>query len=205
MKNYIKLVLLLIVLLFNGCKNNNDEHKECCKPTDLSEELGKNSDVESLYLIEGSWLNEEGVPFELEGLKGKVQVVSMIFSHCEYACPRLIADMQQIEEKIPSDKRDQVNFLLVSFDVERDTPQRLKEFKTMENLGDNYTFLHGNEAEVRMLSVLLNIKYEKQSDGNFAHSNIITVLDQNGVIRNQIEGLGADPKPILNTISSLVK
>jgi len=189
--------------MFTACSSHNDEQKECCKPSELSEGGTEGSGTESLYLMEGSWTDENGRPFELASLKGKVQIVSMIFSHCEYACPRLVADLQNIEEQIPEDKKDQVNFLLVSFDVERDTPQRLKEFKSMQGLGEKYTLLHGEESEVRMLSVLLDIKYEKQSDGNFAHSNIIAVLDQEGVMRAQVEGLGADPRSALKAIKSL--
>ena len=202
MKNNFGL-FILVLILFTACKSQDDEKKECCKPSDLTEEGTKGLGTESLYLMEGSWIDENGRQFELASLKGKVQIVSMIFSHCEYACPRLVADLQNIEEQIPEDKKDQVNFLLVSFDVERDTPQRLKEFKVMEELGENYTLLHGEESDVRMLSVLLDIKYEKQSDGNFAHSNIIAVLDQEGVMRAQVEGLGADPRSALKAIKSL--
>lgn len=203
-----KIILLAgLFILFMSCNRQQEETHECCEPSDsLSENLKRTDDENgaSLYLMSGEWITENNVPFSLEQLKGKIQVVSMIFSHCEYACPRLVADMQLIEEKIPKDKRDQVSFLLVSFDVERDNPRRLKEFKAKEQLGDNWTLLHGDESEVRMLSVLLDIKYEKQSDGNFAHSNIITVLDKNGVIQSHVEGLGADPEKSLLVINKLL-
>jgi hypothetical protein len=41
--------------------------------------------------------------------------------------------------------------------------------------------LHGSDDAVRTLSVLLNVQYEKDADGNFSHSNLISVLDQQGI------------------------
>ncbi len=206
MKKFIRLFSLLFLLGFISCnRDKKEEEKECCKPTDSLSTESSVFSGESLYQLSGEWTTEDKQTVELEQFKGKIQIVSMIFSHCEYACPRLVADMKIIEERIPDDKKDQVDFLLVSFDVERDSPERLKEFKTKEKLGANWKLLHGDESMVRMLSVLLDIKYEKQTDGNFAHSNIISVLDQDGVIRAKVDGLGEDPSNALEEIAKLLK
>lgn len=205
MKKTINIFILFVLVTVSACNRQSaDEKKECCSTADSISSTSDSFSSESLYQISGNWETEEKKDFKLAELKGKVQVVAMIFSHCEYACPRIVADMKIIEDKIPKGKRDDVNFLLVSFDVERDTPERLNEFKRSQNLNDNWTLLHGEESLVRMLSVLLDVKYEKQADGNFAHSNIITVLDQNGVIRSRVEGLGADAAPSLKAINLLI-
>lgn len=206
MKKFSGLLGLIFLLVFIGCNGDKKEdEKECCKPSDSLSTESSTYSGESLYQLSGEWVTEDKQTLELEQLKGKIQIVSMIFSHCEYACPRLVADMKIIEERIPDSKKDQVDFLLVSFDVERDSPERLKEFKTKEKLGANWKLLHGDESMVRMLSVLLDIKYEKQSDGNFAHSNIISVLDQDGVIRAKVDGLGADPSNAIEAITKLLR
>ena len=98
-----------------------------------------------------------------------------------------------------------VNFLLVSFDVTRDTPERLKYFATKSGLNKNWTLLHGDEDAVRTLSVLLNVQYEKDADGNFSHSNIISVLDKQGRLQFQKEGLGANHTETINVIKKLVQ
>jgi protein SCO1/2 len=201
MKLFRILFLFVLIVFIQSCRNSQEG--ECCQEGTVSDSTQKVSG-ESVYLIPGTFITENNLPLELKDLKGKVQVVSMIFSHCEYACPRLISDMKNIESKIPADKRDQVGFLVVSFDVKRDSPERLKEFKTLEQLGNNWTLLHGDEHMVRMFSVMMNMKYEKQSDGNFAHSNVIAVLDKSGVMHSNVEGLGADPSPTLATIHNLL-
>jgi len=48
--------------------------------------------------------------------------------------------------------------------------------------------------------VLLNVQFEKDAQGNFSHSNIISVLDKKGVLVFQKEGLDGDPTDIVSTI-----
>ncbi|MEO5908288.1 MAG: SCO family protein, partial [Ginsengibacter sp.] len=131
-------------------------------------------------------------------------VVGMIFTHCTYACPRLTADIKSIEDKIKSDNKG-VNYLLISFDSERDLPDQLKKFANNYALDGNWTLLHGDENAVRTLSVLLNVQFQKDAEGNFSHSNIISVLDKNGVLVFQKEGIDADPTETIGAIKQLLK
>ena len=57
---------------------------------------------------------------------------------------------------------------------------------------------------VRTLSVLLNVQFEKDAEGNFSHSNIISVLDKNGVLRFQKEGLNADQAETIANIKQVL-
>ncbi|HEY1025264.1 MAG TPA: SCO family protein [Sphingobacteriaceae bacterium] len=158
---------------------------------------------ESLYQLEGEWHSQNGDTLQLAELNGKIPVVSMIFTRCGFACPRIVADIKNIEKQIPAEKKDSVVFVLVSFDSERDNPDKLKEFATEMKLDDKWILLHGGEQEVRELSMLLNVKYKKQPDGSFAHSNGITLLDANGAIAAHVEGLGTDPEPIVSKMKEL--
>lgn len=160
-------------------------------------------DSESIYQLSGEWRNQDNEAMQLSDLNGKIPVLSMIFTNCGYACPRIVADMQNIQNQVPKDKEDKVVFVLVSFDTERDDPKRLKSFAREMQLGDNWILLHGEEDEIRTLSMLLDINYKKQPNGDFAHSNSITLLNTEGVIMEQIEGLGTNPQPILKKLSSL--
>lgn len=144
--------------------------------------------AQSLYQLPDTFRNQDNQPMLLSDFKGKPTVISMVFTYCGYACPRLTADMQQIEKQLGTDA-DKVHFVLVSFDVDRDVPERLKAYAGEQQLDKNFTLLHGSEDAVRNLGVLLDIQFEKDEDGNFAHGNIITVLDPYGIIRYRKEGL----------------
>jgi protein SCO1/2 len=115
----------------------------------------------------------------------------MIFTHCAFVCPRLTADIRQMEQSMGEEGK-KVNFVLISFDTDRDLPARLKQYAREQQLDQNFTLLHGSEGAVRSIGVLLDTQFEKDEDGNFAHSNIVTVLDPHGIIRYRKEGLGQD-------------
>jgi protein SCO1 len=154
---------------------------------------------ESIYQLTDTFQTEDKKNVTLSSFAGKPTVVGMIFTHCTYACPRLTADIKNIEEKLKSEN-GKVNYLLVSFDSQRDLPEQLKKFAHANELDNNWSLLHGNENAVRTLSVLLNVQFEKDAEGNFSHSNIISVLDKSGVLVFQKEGLSADPVEIIGTI-----
>lgn len=149
----------------------------------------------SLYVLPSSWTDQHGVTDGLDRLAGRPQVVAMVYTHCSFACPALIAVMKRIEEEMATrGVADRVGFTLVSIDPERDTPERLATFAASARLdATRWTLLTGSESDVRALSVLLGVQYRETADGGFEHSNLVTVLDRQGVPVVRLEGLGADP------------
>ncbi len=190
MKNIFYICILCI---FFSCKN--EENKTI-----------KNSITEipltSIYNVKDTFITQDNERITLEQFKNKPTVISMIFTNCTYACPRLTLDVSEIEKGL-KEKSDDVNYVMISFDTERDTPTVLKEFYTKMHLNKNWTFLTGSENAVRKLSVLLNIQFEKDAEGNFSHSNIVSVLDQSGVLVFRKEGLKANHQETINFINNL--
>src|SRR5690606_19864696 len=131
-------------------------------------------------------------------------VVGMIFTHCDYACPRLTADIKNINKQVGA-KEGEVNYVLISFDTERDTPEVLKKYAENLNLDQDYTLLHGSEEAVRTLSILLNVQFQKDAEGNFSHSNIISVLNKEGLLVEQKEGLEANHDNMIASLQSMLK
>ena len=160
--------------------------------------------AESIYMIGDTFQTQDNKSVTLASFAGKPTVVGMIFTHCDYACPRLTADMKNMEEKLKGED-GKVNFLLVSFDSQRDSSAQLKKFASGLQLSKNFTLLHGSEEAVRTLSVLLNVQFEKDAEGNFSHSNIISVLDKNGTLRFQKEGLDANHEETINTLHQILQ
>lgn len=174
----------------------------CCKAPKKSDLSSIPS--ESIFTLEDTFTTQNNTPVKLSSLMNKPTVVGMIFTHCTYACPRLTSDMKSIYKNMGS-KKDKVNYVLISFDTERDSPERLKEFAKEMGLDSNWTLLRGSEQSVRTLSVLLNVQYEKDMEGNFSHSNLVSVLDDKGVLKFQKEGLGADHNETLNVLQQFVR
>lgn len=159
---------------------------------------------ESIFNLTSKWNTEEGKTIQLEDLKGKTLVMVMIYTTCKAACPRLVADMRNIESQIPKDNQRDLNYVLVSIDPETDTPERLKTF-AKENLmdGEQWTFLQGTISGVREFANVLAVKYKQISPLDFSHSNIISVFNTKGELEHQQEGLGVDNKETIKTIIEL--
>ena len=161
---------------------------------------------ESIFNLTSKWNTEEGEIIQLEDLKGKTLVMVMIYTTCKAACPRLVADMRNIEAKIPSTSLNNLQFVLISIDPETDTPKRLKAF-AKENFmdGEQWTFLQGTENSVREFANVLAVKYKQISPLDFSHSNIISVFNSEGELMHQQEGLGVDNKETIQTILQLTQ
>jgi len=156
----------------------------------------------SIFNLTSKWNTQDAKSIELKELKGKTLVMVMIYTTCKAACPRLVADMRSIQEKIPAKLKDDVQYVLVSIDPENDTAKRLKEF-AIENYidGKEWTLLQGTTSGVREFSNVLAVKYKQISPLDFSHSNIISVFNPQGKLVHQQEGLGVSN---IETIKKIV-
>jgi protein SCO1/2 len=98
-----------------------------------------------------------------------------------------------------------VGFTLVSFDPKRDTPEALAEYRKVRNLAaEHWTLLRGEPDDVQELAALLGVRYKQDARGQFAHSNVITVLNADGEIVGQQVGLSQDIRDAVRMVAKLV-
>ncbi len=176
----------------------NQKEKLCC--ADLKIDHEKVSD-NSIYQLDSKWRDESGKTISLADLKEKKQIMAMIFTSCTYACPLILNDMKKIESQT---KSKDVNYLLVSIDPARDTPEVLKSFAERNNLDLNkWRLITGNQNGISELAAVLGFRYKKEKDGSFSHSNIISVLNENGEIAFQHFGLNQSVQDVLNSLKQM--
>jgi len=158
----------------------------------------------SIYNLPSQWKTQHNTEIELKDLKGNVVVMVMIYTTCQSACPRLVADMRGIEAKIPADQKNKVKLVMVSIDPKTDTPARLKEFSVENEMEtDQWVFLTGSESDTREFAAVLAVNYKQISPMDFSHSNIISVFDQQGELVHQKEGLGVNHEATVSKILEL--
>ena len=176
------------------------------KPACCAKELAAAAPLSdrSLYQLDSSWTNDAGAALKLASLRGRPQVASMFFATCQFTCPVLVNDMKRIEAALPEDVRTNTGFVLISFDSERDTAEALAAYRKIHGLGANWTLLRGGPDDVLEFAALVGVKFKKDLRGQFAHSNVITVLDSNGEIVSQQIGLNRDPAPVTDALRKLV-
>ena len=159
----------------------------------------------SIYQTQSKWTTDSGKVITLSKLHGRPQVIVMFFSHCQFACPILVHNLQKVESSLKPDIRSRVGFTLVSIDPRRDTPSELAKFRMGRNLSkQTWTLLNGQSDDILELAALLGVQYKEESTGQFAHSNLITVLNSGGEIVRQVAGLGQDTDDIAHALELLV-
>jgi protein SCO1 len=91
----------------------------------------------------------ERVRFFSDVLRDRVVLLSFMYSHCRLACPLLCQRLNQVREAL-GDRFQDVRFVTLSVDPERDTPRDLKQFAERQRARyDNWLFLTGGKAEVK--------------------------------------------------------
>lgn len=192
-KGWSFLLVLPIVAVFFALQGCNKK-----------ETVDKNKPISelSIYNLPSKWTTQNNQNIELKELRGKVLVMVMIYTSCKAACPRLVADMRNIESRLPDDIKENVKLVLVSIDPETDTPKRLKAFSIENKMeGDQWLFLRSTEENTREFAAVLAVNYKKISPMDFSHSNIISVFNAEGELAYQQEGLGVNSDTTVNKIS----
>lgn len=198
----IVLLSLFAVTAFAAEPAKSAEISPCCRK---ALDAGTPTD-KSLYLLDSKWTSDAGKEVKLSVFRGRPQIVALFFTHCEYACPILMNDMRRLEKQLPPEVLAKVDFLIVSFDTERDTQAVLAEYRKKEKLAaSRWSLLRGGADDVRGLAALLGINYAKDSRGQFNHSNLITVLNAEGEVAFQQAGLNADPAALVAAIAISAK
>ncbi len=200
----ISALCILSILLFVSCNQASDKKNKELTESETDTYTAGFTDM-SIYNLPSTWTNQKGEELQIKDLQGDVLVMVMIYTTCKAACPRLVADMRNIEEQLPEDIKGKVKMIFVSIDPETDTPERLKAF-AKENLMDEepWMFLRSTEANTREFAAVLAVNYKEISPINFSHSNIISVFNEKGELVFQQEGLGVNSKNTIKNIEEAV-
>lgn len=159
----------------------------------------------SLFQLDAPWTDDAGATVQLAALRGRPVIFAMFFARCEYACPLLVSDIQRVRLSLPEAERSKVRVVLVSFDSARDTPAALKAYRTQLELDANWTLLRGEPGAVQELAMLLGVKFKPDANGQFSHSNLITLLNPEGEIVQQRAGLGGDVSTLTKAVAGFLK
>ncbi|WP_433829245.1 SCO family protein [Flavobacterium anhuiense] len=192
----MKKIALAFLLLFSFYSCKETDKKEV--KTAIKKEI---SDL-SIYNLPSKWTTQDGKDIELKSLRGNVLVMVMIYTSCKSACPRLVADMRDIESKLEKQTKQHVKLILVSIDPNTDTPERLKSFAIENKMNqDPWIFLRSSEENTREFAAVLAVNYKKISPIDFSHSNIISVFNPEGELVFQQEGLGVNNDKTIEAIN----
>lgn len=202
MAAYLWLVLNLELAVAADAGRTSTNRPACCRELAIT-----NAPTDkSIYQLESRWTSDMGKTVPLAVLRGRPQVLALFFSNCEFACPLIVHDMKRIQEELPAHVRGQVDFTLISLDPERDTPEALAAYRSRQHLDpSHWTLLCGSASDVRELAAVLGVLYRKDSRGQFAHSNVLFVLNAEGEIVHRQIGLNQEPAETIQSLMTAIR
>jgi protein SCO1/2 len=86
-------------------------------------------------------------PLTLSSLRGKVVVLTFIYTRCPDVCPLTAETFRATQGELGSDA-DSVVFVAVSTDPDGDTPQAVQAFSSAHRLDRNWHYLIGSRAQL---------------------------------------------------------
>jgi protein SCO1 len=104
-------------------------------------------------------------------IKGKIVVISFIYTSCPDICPLTTARLAQVGEKLGEIVGRDIHFISMTVDPETDTPARLKAFSDAFHVGPGWQFVTGKPEDVRAI----NAKLGERSRNLTQHRNEIVL------------------------------
>ena len=155
-------------------------------------------------------LDAEGRRVGLDDLRGKVVVLNFIYASCTDVCPlhsELLAEVQSLVNRTPM--KDLVQFISVTTDPEKDTPEVLRAYGAIHGLDPaNWAFLTRDPAQsediTRRLAEAYGHKFMPTDGGQQVHGVVTHVIDREGQWRGNFHGLGFQPTNLVLYLNALV-
>lgn len=148
--------------------------------------------------------NHEGRRFSLRDLRGKVTVVTFIFTGCSDTCPLLTTKLAGIQRQMGA-KGSDVRFAAITVDPLNDTPVVLKQYAKAHAVdGTRFMFLTGSFPEIDAVTRSYAVFRKQPAGGGIDHTFLTSLVDRNGTLRVQYLGVRFDPQEFIGDLLSLV-
>lgn len=148
------------------------------------------------YFPNSTLITQDGeeVKFFDDLIKDKVVAINFIYTTCADSCPLETARMKEVKTILGDRVGKDVHFYSISIDPENDSPAVLKAYKKKFKIGDDWTFLTGNEQDIINLRKKLGLYIDE------INTDPADLLDHNInlIIGNQTTGRWMKRSPLEN-------
>ena len=149
---------------------------------------------------------QDDVRLSLSDLRGKVVVVTFLYTACPDTCPLLTTQMARIQDRLGRDFGAKVYFVSISVDPEHDTPEILARYADLFHADrSGWSFLTGTNEEIAAVSTAYGVYARPTPGGTVEHTFLTSIVDKRGVLRVQYLGTRFDPELMLSDIRELVR
>lgn len=139
------------------------------------------ADIGGAYTL----INQDGVAVTEADFTGKPQLIYFGFSYCPDICPTALQKMGAVQAQVDPEG-DKLNYLFISVDPQRDTPESLKLYVTANGFPEGMVGLTGTQAQIDTAKAAYKVYSQTVPTPDSAaaytvdHSDIIYLMDKDG-------------------------
>jgi len=121
-----------------------------------------------------------GRTIRLADLRGRVVLVTAIFSRCGYSCPIILRDLQDAVAALAPDQLDDLRIAVITLDPENDTPEVLAKVAAARGFtSPPFHLLSGEPVAVEKILDDFAFSRTRDADTGFInHANLFVLVDR---------------------------
>jgi protein SCO1/2 len=151
---------------------------------------------------------QDGETQRFADLRGKVLLVSFVFTTCNGTCPATTHRMSQVQQELKARRLegDGVRLLSITLDPARDTPEVLRGYMRLYDVdAKSWTFLTGPPEQVGKAVAAWGMWARPAANGQLDHPSRIHLVDPKGRIREIYNLSFMKPQWVAEDIDLLLK
>jgi protein SCO1 len=123
--------------------------------------------------------DQDGKPFQFSSTRGKLVLVTFIFTTCPDVCPLLTAKLAAIQRTMEAKKMRDYSLVSITTDPERDDTAVLKDYANRFKADlKHWSFLTGSRQELTKVWKVFGVNVTKTESGQVQHTSLTTLVDQ---------------------------
>lgn len=148
--------------------------------------------------------DQDGRPFDWASARGKVVLITFVFTTCPDVCPLFTANFANIQRQLEAKKTTDYLLLTITTDPEHDTSAVLKDYATRFKADfRRWLLLTGTRDELSRIWKSFGVNVLKTQSGQVQHTSFTTLVDRQGRRRIDYYGDKWHEKEVLKDIDSL--
>ncbi|MFD1019564.1 SCO family protein [Thalassobacillus hwangdonensis] len=147
-----------------------------------------------------------GREYGISEFDDKYIFITFLYTACMSVCPQLEYNMAQVYDQLPEKYvGEDIVFLSISFDPDRDDPKTLNTYKDyFGSDGETWRMVRvPDEEELSRLLDTFGVIVIPDGEGNFAHNSAFYLVDKNGQLTDVMDYQEVDAAA--STLKSILK
>jgi protein SCO1/2 len=151
-------------------------------------------------------VDQDGRPVDESVLEGQWNIVFFGFTYCPDICPSTLQAIDVAKQQL-GPRGEDLQTVFISVDPERDTPEQLKTYLSLDAFPDNVIGLTGTPEQIAQVAKAYYVYYRKSGEGpdyTVDHSTAAYLMDPQGRF-NRVLAFGVAPDEMARLIRTAMQ